>query len=110
MHAVPEAETMTERKFPVDGPEAPAPAGASRGGAAAAAQAPGAAAAGSGAAEAAASGTGRARWRTPDGCASDAPDFIAENLRRMFGAVENEALPDRFTQLLDRLAQQDRGE
>ncbi len=38
----------------------------------------------------------------------DAPaegrDFIGENLRALFGDAENEALPDRFRELLDKLA------
>jgi hypothetical protein len=35
------------------------------------------------------------------------PDFIAENLRRLYGAVESEALPDRFVELLRRLADEE---
>lgn len=32
------------------------------------------------------------------------PDFIGENLRRLFGAVESEPLPERLTALLRKLA------
>lgn len=36
------------------------------------------------------------------------PDFVAENLRRLFGEVENEPLPDRFRELLQRLKNEER--
>jgi hypothetical protein len=42
----------------------------------------------------------------------DAPaqgrDFISENLRALFGDAEKEALPDRFRELLDKLAAEER--
>ncbi|MFN3613070.1 MAG: NepR family anti-sigma factor [Rubrimonas sp.] len=36
------------------------------------------------------------------------PDPLAANLRAVFSAVESEPVPDRFRDLLDRLAQEER--
>jgi hypothetical protein len=43
----------------------------------------------------------------PAGAEPEPRDFIADNLRRLFGAVESEELPDRFRDLLRRLADEE---
>lgn len=40
--------------------------------------------------------------------AATLPDPLAANLRAVFSAVESEPVPDRFRDLLDRLAQEER--
>lgn len=45
--------------------------------------------------------------RPPASSQPDIPDFISDNLRRLFGAVEAEPLPDRFIDLLRKLAEAD---
>ncbi len=65
---------------------------------------------------------GRPRGAAPHGAAApskpprkpaapvtdDDADLIGANLRRLFGAVEQEELPDRFKALLRQLAEEDR--
>lgn len=50
---------------------------------------------------------GKAQAERGDGPAAGR-DFISENLRALFGDAEKEALPDRFRELLDKLASEER--
>lgn len=49
-----------------------------------------------------------ARRKKPARPTEQAPDFVAENLRRLFREFESEALPDRFKDLLRRLEEEER--
>lgn len=46
----------------------------------------------------------------PDDPATDQPDFIAENLRKLYRSTEAEPLPDMFRSLLAQLGAEDSGD